>query len=243
MSGASLGAALVFGSRAWYIASWCEHFANFCFFWFISNCSLCLYYLKIWFRCACYYVVLTGIAITYFQSGNSHFPANNCFTIVLHGLTLWFIGSITDLHGWGDVWSVFPFLIIGFIIAYLYSRDLNIFALGEDQARHLGVEIEKVKMILLICATLMTAAAVSISGLIGFVGLIIPHLTRLVVGPDHRILLPTSAMVGAAFLMASDSIARVIMGATETPVGVITAFVGGPFFIYLLRRKSKGYSI
>jgi iron complex transport system permease protein len=158
-------------------------------------------------------------------------------------LTFWLIGSITDTGGWDDVWSVFPFLLIGFVIAYLYSRDLNIFALGEDQARHLGVEIEKVKRILLICATLMTAAAVSISGLIGFVGLIIPHVTRLIVGPDHRILLPTSAVVGAAFLMASDSIARVIMGATETPVGVITALAGGPFFVYLLRRKKRGYTV
>ena len=116
-------------------------------------------------------------------------------------------------------------------------------ALGEDQAQHLGVEIEKVKQVLLICATLMTAAAVSVSGLIGFVGLIIPHLTRVVIGPDHRILLPTAAVVGASFLMASDAVARVAMGTGEAPVGVVTALAGGPFFIYLLRRRKRGYTL
>ena len=89
----------------------------------------------------------------------------------------------------------------------------------------------------------MTAAAVSISGLICFVGLIIPHLTRVIIGPDHRFLLPTSAVVGASFLMASDAIARVIMGSGEAPVGVITALAGGPFFIYLLRRRKRGYNM
>lgn len=243
MSGASLGAALVFVLGLGISIFGLNTLQIFAFFGSLVTVLFVYTISKKGSNVPVTMLLLTGIAITYFQSAIVTFLQTIASQSVLHGLTLWFIGSITDLHGWGDVWSVFPFLIIGFIIAYLYSRDLNIFALGEDQARHLGVEIEKVKMILLICATLMTAAAVSISGLIGFVGLIIPHLTRLVVGPDHRILLPTSAMVGAAFLMASDSIARVIMGATETPVGVITAFVGGPFFIYLLRRKSKGYSI
>jgi iron complex transport system permease protein len=243
MSGASLGAALVFvlgigvsvfGVNTLQIFAFLGSLVTVLFVYTISKKGSTVPVTML---------LLTGIAVTYFQSAIVTFLQTIASQSVLHGLTLWFIGSISDLHGWNDVWSVFPFLIIGFCIAYLYSRDLNIFALGEDQARHLGVEIEKVKMVLLVCATLMTAAAVSISGLIGFVGLIIPHLTRIIVGPDHRILLPTSAMVGAAFLMASDSLARVVMGAAETPVGVITAFVGGPFFIYLLRRKSKGYSI
>ena len=103
---------------------------------------------------------------------------------------------------------------------------MNILALGEDQAQHLGVEIEKVKRILLISGALLTAAAVSISGLIGFVGLIIPHLTRVLIGPDHRVLLPTSAIVGAAFLMICDAISRIVMGSGEAPVGIITALAG-----------------
>jgi len=158
----------------------------------------------------------------------------------LHALTFWIMGGFTYTN-WTDVSTIFPLVIIGTIVVYLYARDLNILVLGEEQAQHLGVELEKVKKILLAAGALITAAAVSISGLIGFVGLIIPHLTRILIGPDHRILLPTSAIVGASFMMICDALARVIIAPTELPVGVITAVTGGPFFIYLLRRKSRGY--
>ena len=188
-------------------------------------------------------LLLTGIAVTYFQSAIVTFLQVIASESVLHGLTFWLIGSLSSTENWTKVWSILPLIIIGIVISYLYSRDLNILALGEDQAQHLGVEIEKVKRILLICGALLTAAAVSISGLIGFVGLIIPHLTRVIVGPDHRILLPTSAVVGASFLMFCDAIARIAMGSGEAPVGVITALSGGPFFIYLLRRRKRGYSV
>jgi iron complex transport system permease protein len=114
-------------------------------------------------------------------------------------------------------------------------------ALGEDTAQHLGVHTERTKKILLALGSMMTAAAVSISGLIGFVGLMIPHITRLLIGPDHRILLPASVIVGALFLVVCDAIARVVTGAAEMPVGVITALAGGPFFIFLLRRKKLSY--
>ena len=157
----------------------------------------------------------------------------------LHALTFWIMGGFTYTN-WTDVSTIFPLVIIGTIVVYLYARDLNILVLGEEQAQHLGVELEKVKKILLAAGALITAAAVSISGLIGFVGLIIPHLTRILIGPDHRILLPTSAIVGASFMMICDALARVIIAPTELPVGVITAVTGGPFFIYLLRRKSRG---
>ena len=157
----------------------------------------------------------------------------------LHALTFWIMGGFTYTN-WTDVSTIFPLVIIGTIVIYLYARDLNILVLGEEQAQHLGVELEKVKKILLAAGALITAAAVSISGLIGFVGLIIPHLTRILIGPDHRILLPTSAIVGASFMMICDALARVIIAPTELPVGVITAVTGGPFFIYLLRRKSRG---
>jgi iron complex transport system permease protein len=118
---------------------------------------------------------------------------------------------------------------------------LNIIALGEDTAQHLGVNTEKNKKIILALGSMMTAAAVSISGLIGFVGLMIPHITRLIIGPDHRILLPASVLVGAIFLVICDAIARVATGAAELPVGVITALAGGPFFIFLLRKKKLSY--
>jgi iron complex transport system permease protein len=186
-------------------------------------------------------LLLTGIAVSLFQNAIVTFLKVIAEERLLHGLTFWIIGSLAPTENWNDVWSVLPFIVIGIAVAYLFSRDLNILSLGEDQAQHLGVEIEKVKWILLISGALMTAAAVSISGIIVFVGLIIPHLTRVVIGPDHRVLLPASAIVGASFLMICDALARVVMGSGEAPVGVITALSGAPFFIYLLRRRKRGY--
>jgi len=188
-------------------------------------------------------LLLTGIAIGLLQNAVVTFLRTLASDKIFHGLTYWLIGSLVPTENWGDVFSILPFIVAGMIISYMYSRDLNIIALGEKQAQYLGVEIEKVKRILLISGTLMTAAAVSISGLIGFVGLIIPHLTRIIIGPDHRVLLPTSAILGATFLVICDAFSRVAMGSGEAPVGVITAFAGAPFFLYLLRRKKKGYAM
>lgn len=120
-------------------------------------------------------------------------------------------------------------------VLLLYSRDLNVLLLGEEEAHNLGVAVERTKRILLAVSSLLTAAAVAVSGVIGFVGLVVPHMMRLVVGPDHRVLLPTSALAGAAFLVATDTIAR--SGPAEVPVGIVTAAVGAPFFLFLLRRR------
>jgi len=109
--------------------------------------------------------------------------------------------------------------------------------LGEESAQNLGVNVERVKAILLTAGSLMAAAAVSVSGVIGFVGLIIPHTVRLLTGPDHRILLPAAALVGAIFLVVADTLARTLLAPSELPVGVITALAGAPFFLYLLRRQ------
>ena len=154
----------------------------------------------------------------------------------LHGIVFWILGSL-QVSGWNHVLLVAPLTIIGFILILVYSRDLNIISLGEDQAKQLGVNIENVKKIMLICASLITAAAVSISGIIGFVGLIIPHITRILVGPDHRVLIPSASLLGAIVLIICDTLARTIMSPAEMPVGIITALLGGPFFIYLLIRK------
>ncbi len=188
-------------------------------------------------------LLLTGIAISLFLNAIVTYLKTIASDRLLHGLTFWLIGSLAPTENWDKVFAIIPFILVGVVVAYLYSRDLNIMALGEDQAQHLGVEIEKVKRILLVSGALLTAAAVSISGLIGFVGLIIPHLTRVLIGPDHRVLLPTAAIVGAAFLMICDVLSRVVMGSGEAPVGIITALAGAPFFIYLLRRKRKGYTV
>ncbi|MGF3522042.1 MAG: FecCD family ABC transporter permease [Candidatus Bathyarchaeia archaeon] len=188
-------------------------------------------------------LLLVGIAVSLFLNAIVTYLQTIASDRILHGLTFWIIGSLAPTENWDKVWSILPFIVTGFIVSYLYSRNLNILALGEEQAQHLGVETEKVKMILIVTGALLTAAAVSISGLIGFVGLIIPHLTRVLIGPDHRILLPTAAIVGASFLMFCDALSRVVMGSGEAPVGIITALSGAPFFVYLLRRKKKGYNV
>jgi len=158
-------------------------------------------------------------------------------------LTFWIIGSLSSSRvTWDGLLSILPFIAVGFIIAFLYSRDLNLLSLGEDQAQHLGVNTERVKFILLITGAFMTAAAVSISGLIGFIGLMIPHLTRLLVGPDHRVMIPASVLMGASFLVLSDGITRMLTSPSspgEIPVGVITVMSGVVFFLFLLRKKKR----
>jgi iron complex transport system permease protein len=122
-----------------------------------------------------------------------------------------------------------------FLVLLVYTRDLNVLLLGEEDAHSLGIDVERTKRVLLALASLITAAAVSVSGVIGFVGLVVPHMMRLVVGPDHRVLLPASAFGGAAFLVLTDTVAR--SSPAEIPVGIVTAAVGAPFFIYLLRSQ------
>ena len=137
---------------------------------------------------------------------------------------------------------VLPFTVIGVAVIYVFARDLNLILLGEEQARHLGVDTERLKKIMLTSATLITAVAVSISGIIGFIGLIIPHIVRILVGPDHRILIPSSALAGAIVLILCDTIARTIIRPAELPVGVFTSLLGCPFFIYLLRKRKRSVS-
>jgi len=132
-----------------------------------------------------------------------------------------------------------PFIFLGTALIYIFARDLNVMLLGEEPAQHLGIEVETLKKIIILSTSLITAAAVSVSGIIGFVGLIIPHIMRILVGPDHRILLPSSALVGGIFLVWADTLARTVIAPTEIPVGIITALFGAPFFIYLLRTRKR----
>lgn len=156
----------------------------------------------------------------------------------MHGIVFWMMGSFS-LSQWSEVGIVLPYVVLGATVILLYSRSLNVMQLDEEQAQQLGINVERVKLILLAAATLITAAAVSFVGTIGFVGIIIPHIVRLLWGPDHRFLLPLSIVTGAIFLVVADLLARVLLAPTELPVGVITAFCGVPFFLYLLRRKKR----
>ena len=156
----------------------------------------------------------------------------------IHGIIFWLMGSFS-LSEWSEVKVVLPYIAIGVVVILLYSRSLNVMQLDEEQAQQLGIDVEKVKLILLVAATLVTAAGVSFVGTIGFVGIIIPHTVRLIWGPDHRFLLPLSVLTGAVFLVLADLGARTILAPTEIPVGVITAICGVPFFLYLLRRRKR----
>lgn len=156
----------------------------------------------------------------------------------IHGIMFWLMGSFSLTH-WSEVAFVLPYMAVGVGVLLVYARSLNVMQLGEEQAQQLGIDVEKLKLILLTAATLVTAAAVSFVGIIGFVGIIIPHAVRLIWGPDYRFLLPLSVLVGAIFLILTDIIARTILAPSEVPIGIITAFCGAPFFLYLLRRRTK----
>ncbi|ABR49740.1 transport system permease protein [Alkaliphilus metalliredigens QYMF] len=182
-------------------------------------------------------LLLAGIATGQFFSAILSFimvlSTNDVATIVY-----WTMGSFSS-RGWNHVQIVFIPILLGSAVIYILAKDLNLLLLGEDTAHNTGVDVEKVKGIVLVVGAFITAFAVSVSGIIGFVGLIIPHITRMIVGPDHRVLIPASGLIGGIFLIMADTFARTIISPTEIPVGIITALVGGPFFIYLLRRTKR----
>jgi len=132
-----------------------------------------------------------------------------------------------------------PFILAGLTLLYFLSKEMNLLLMGEDQAMELGVNVERVKFLIFLSASLVTGAVVSVSGLIGFVGLIIPHGARLLFGADHRYLLPASLLIGGSFLVFADTLARTVLAPAELPVGVITALVGGPAFAYLMKKRLR----
>ncbi len=183
-------------------------------------------------------LLLAGIAVQTFLG------ATVSLLLLLSGENLrqaifWLMGHLHTAN-WTDISFTLPLVILGFSFLFFFTRDLNALYLGEESAHSLGINVEQTKRLLLGVASILTAVAVSVSGIIGFVGLIIPHIMRIIVGPDHRILLPTSALSGAIFLVVADTVAR--SGVAEVPVGVVTALVGALFFIYLLRNRGGSAS-
>jgi iron complex transport system permease protein len=154
----------------------------------------------------------------------------------IHTIIFWLMGDFSFSTA-RSILIIFPYILLGVVFLYLRARQLNLMLSGEENAVQLGVDVEKLKVLSYLSASLITAASVSACGLIGFVGLIIPHSVRLIFGPDHRLLIPSAALLGASFLIASDTLARTLLAPVELPVGVITAAFGGPFFIYLLRSR------
>ncbi|KAF5429052.1 iron complex transport system permease protein [Candidatus Methanophagaceae archaeon] len=180
-------------------------------------------------------LLLTGIAVSLFL-GAILFLIMAIAGKSLHNIFFWLMGGFW-LANWTQVKITLLPVSVCFVLIYIFAKDLNAMLLGEESAQTLGINVESVKRILLVLSAFITAAAVAFAGTIGFVGLIIPHITRMIVGPDHRILFPASALVGGIFLVWTDALARLL---GELPVGIITAFFGAPFFIYLLRKRKTG---
>ncbi len=203
--------------------------------------------------------ILTLFAVLYLSTFNGQMSAN---TLILSGVIVgailsagisllkfladkqvsviifWLMGSFAS-RSWSDVGLVITALLLGMAVSFFYARDLNIMSLGARSSDSLGVETGRVRYILLIAASLVTAICVSVSGIIGFIGLIIPHLMRFLVGPDNRRLLPVSVLAGAILLLTADTMIRAVLPA-EVPVGVLTALIGGPFFCFIFRKRQRG---
>ncbi|WP_328913146.1 MULTISPECIES: FecCD family ABC transporter permease [unclassified Streptomyces] len=180
-------------------------------------------------------LVLTGIAVNAFAGaaiGLFVFYADNA---QLTQITFWQLGSLAQAT-WPKVLAVLPCAAAGLLVAPFFSRRLDLLALGERPARHLGVDVERMRMTLILVVALLTAAAVAVAGIVSFVGLVVPHLLRMAAGPGHRFLVPGSALGGALVLVAADLGARTLASPAELPLGVLTALVGSPFFFWLLRR-------
>ncbi len=181
--------------------------------------------------------LLAGVAVSFILNSVMSFLMV-IRTENLQQIVYWLMGSLAGTT-WSDIRMILPYFLVGLLVIIYYLKDLNIILLGEESAVHLGVNVERVKIVLLAAASLITASVVSVSGSIGFIGLVVPHIARMIIGPDHRKLLPLAVILGGAFLLITDSIARTVMAPLELPVGIITALAGGPYFIYLLRTKTK----
>jgi len=183
-------------------------------------------------------LLLSGVVINIMFSSLIMFFISTAKTSILHDSMWWLLGNlqIFDIKLLITVSALTLFGICAFLI---YSKELNAISLGEDEAIHLGIDIERVKKILFLITSLVTACLVSTCGLIGFVGLIVPHIARSLIGPNHKALIPVCAILGAVFLALSDILARMVLQPIEIPIGVITSILGGPFFLFLLRRSRR----
>jgi iron complex transport system permease protein len=182
-------------------------------------------------------LLLTGVCFTFLAT------AVVSFLMVINQdkmdrIIFWTMGSFSTV-AWSDVLILLPVAVLGIAVVLFHSRDLNLLLVGSETAKSLGVEVERVKKILLFCTTLMVAFAVSACGVIGFVGLVVPHCVRLVVGSDNRLIIPYSVVAGGIFLLLCDTLARTVLMPSEIPVGSVTALVGAPMFIYLLYKSKK----
>ncbi|WP_338695968.1 iron ABC transporter permease [Streptomyces sp. Q6] len=183
-------------------------------------------------------LILTGIAVNAFAGALIGLFLSYADAAAVNQITFWQLGSLAQAT-WPKVLAVLPCAALGLLVAPFHARPLDLLALGERPARHLGVDVEKLRVTLILVIALLTAAAVAVSGVIGFVGLVVPHLLRMLAGPGHRFLVPGSALGGAVVLVGADLAARTVAAPAELPIGVLTALTGSPFFFWLLRRTRR----
>jgi iron complex transport system permease protein len=187
-----------------------------------------------------YTLLLAGVIVNAALSSGLMFIVSTSSSEDLHNVVWWLLGNL-QIFDWQLLRLVSVVIVVCLSVIIFISHKLNLLTLGEEPASHLGLHVEATKKVFFLLASLITASAVAACGLIGFVGLIVPHCVRLAIGPDHRRLVPASALSGAVFLVLADSFARTIMAPTEIPIGVVTTFIGGPFFLVLLKRKKNTY--
>ncbi len=183
-------------------------------------------------------IILAGVAVSSFASAVQTFVQQQ-YDDTLRSVYSWLLGQLVTSR-WSEVLTVLPYVAVSTVVILLHRRVLDVMALGDDEAAGLGIDPARTRLVLVVAATLGTAAVVSVSGLIGFVGIVVPHAVRLLAGVGHRLLLPLSAVTGAAFLVLADVLARTVLSPAEIPIGVVTALVGAPFFVVVLRRARGG---
>lgn len=180
-------------------------------------------------------LVLAGVAVTSLATAIQAFVLQRNTDVVRQVYT-WILGRLSSAT-WGDVRLILPYVVVSSVVLLMHRRLLDVMRVGDDEALALGANVRRVRLVVVIAATLGTAAVVAVSGLIGFVGIIVPHAVRLLAGASYRLVLPLSVLVGGAFLVLADIPSRVLADPAETPIGVVTAFFGAPFFLMLLRTR------
>ncbi|CAM3509227.1 iron ABC transporter permease [Occultella aeris] len=184
-------------------------------------------------------LVLTGVAVNAVAGAIIAFLTFLGDTSAREEIVFWQLGSLNGTR-WEHVLVAAPVIVLGVAASGLFARRLDLLALGERPARHLGVDVERLRIVVIVLVAILTSAAVAFCGVIAFVGLVVPHLVRMLVGPGHTVLLPASALGGAVLLLAADLAARTVVPYADLPIGMLTALVGGPFFFYLIRRTRRG---
>ncbi|MET0931205.1 MAG: iron ABC transporter permease [Aeromicrobium sp.] len=235
-TGAAFAAAFVIVFQIQLIGSWTT--AVFAFFGGLITTLLVYALSRADGRTEVVTLVLTGIAVNAVCSAGLALMIFLGDTQEREQIVFWQLGSLNGSR-WEYVGVVTPFVAVGLVGAMLMARKLDVLALGDRAARHVGIDVERLRIVAIVLVALLTAAAVSFAGIIAFVGLVVPHLIRMLVGPGHRVLVPASALAGAVLLLGADLIARTAVAGADLPIGMLTSLVGGPFFFWLLRRTRK----